>query len=113
MPCVDCGRAPGNGQEAQRYQGPRPKRPRPTVGSAVGALAVPLPRAQQPSQHYAANLVDRKAGDVLTRYPAYYNGVVPRFCILVVEGVWGGGLCVCGCACVCVLGGQGDPWPGA
>ncbi|KAL4446817.1 hypothetical protein ABPG77_008061 [Micractinium sp. CCAP 211/92] len=41
-----------------------------------------------PPQHYAANLVDHKAGHSATRYPAYYNGVVPRFCIVVVQALY-------------------------
>ena len=49
-------------------------------------LGRPLAGRLQPQEHYAANMVDHKAGNAATRYPAYYNGVVPRFCIVVVQG---------------------------
>lgn len=39
-------------------------------------------------EHYAANLIDRKGADVGQRFPAYYNGVVARNCIIGIEAVY-------------------------
>ncbi|KAL4434068.1 hypothetical protein ABPG75_000509 [Micractinium tetrahymenae] len=76
---------------------PRPPRPPPAYCEVGGGAPANLARPRfsnltavfpAPPEHYAANLVDRKAGDAVTRYPAYYNGVVPRFCIVAVEAIY-------------------------